>query len=249
LGDPDHQLYGRNFDWQHSPALLLFTDPPDGYASVSMVDIAYLGFGSRHADGLTNRSLAERGPLLVAPFLPFDGMNEHGLAIGMAAVPPGRMRPDPNKPTIDSLMVIREMLDHARNVDEAVAILGSYNIDMGGGPPVHYLAADASGRAVLVEFCQGQMHGIPNQVPWHLATNFLRTGTGDSPQGKCRRHDTIDERLLEAEGQITAREAMGLLADVSQSSTQWSVVYGMSSGQVDVAMGQAYDRVHTFSSE
>ena len=45
LGDVDNMLYGRNFDWDYSPAVLLFTDPPDGYASVSMVDIAYLGSG------------------------------------------------------------------------------------------------------------------------------------------------------------------------------------------------------------
>ncbi len=44
LGDPDNRLYGRNFDWQYSPALLLHTKPSDGYASVSMVDIAYFGF-------------------------------------------------------------------------------------------------------------------------------------------------------------------------------------------------------------
>jgi hypothetical protein len=247
LGDSDHQLYGRNFDWQYSPALLLFTDPPDGYASVSMVDIAYLGFGSRQLDGLTNRALMERSPLLLAPLLPFDGMNEHGLAIGMAAVPPGGMRPDPKRDTIGSLMVIREILDHAGNVDEAVAILRSYNIDMSGGPPIHYLAADASGRAVLVEFYQGEMHVIPNQSPWHLATNFLRAGAGDAPRGKCWRYDTIDERLTDAEGQITAREAMGLLADVSQTSTQWSVVYRMSNGEVNVAMGRGYDQVHTFT--
>ena len=42
LLDDDHLLYGRNFDWEFSPALLVFTDPPDGYASVSMVDMAYL---------------------------------------------------------------------------------------------------------------------------------------------------------------------------------------------------------------
>ncbi len=35
-GDPDEMLYGRNFDWDFSPALLLFMDPPGGYASVSM---------------------------------------------------------------------------------------------------------------------------------------------------------------------------------------------------------------------
>ena len=45
LLDEDHLLYGRNFDWQYSPAMLLFTDPPDALASVSMLDISYLGFG------------------------------------------------------------------------------------------------------------------------------------------------------------------------------------------------------------
>ncbi len=31
FADAENGLYGRNFDWQYSPALLLFTDPPDGY--------------------------------------------------------------------------------------------------------------------------------------------------------------------------------------------------------------------------
>jgi hypothetical protein len=214
-----------------------------------MVDIAYLGFWGRQVGELTDRPLVKRGPLLLAPLLPFDGMNEHGLVVGMAAVPPGGMQPDPNKETIDSLMVIREMLDHARTVDEAVDIIGSYNIDMGNGPPIHYLIADASGRAALVEFYRGEMHVIPDETAWHLATNFLRAGAGDSPAGKCWRYDKIAGRLSEAGGQITAHEAMNLLADVSQSGTQWSVVYDMSGGQVNVAMGRAYDQVHTFSGE
>lgn len=135
LGDAAHKLYGRNFDWEYSPAVLLFTDPPDGYASVSMVDIAYFGFGGAKAGTVTDLPLIERRALLDAPFLPFDGLNEHGLAIGMAAVQPGQMRPDPNKETIGSLMVIRKMLDGASNVDEAVAIMQSHNVDMEGGPP------------------------------------------------------------------------------------------------------------------
>jgi len=246
LGDPDHRLYGRNFDWQYSPALLLFTDPPDGYASVSVVDIAYLGYRGDRAAPLSERPLVDRVALLGAPLLPFDGMNEHGLAVGMAAVPPGGMRPDPSKETLDSLMVIREMLDHARDVDQAVAILGSYNINMGGGPPLHYLVADASGRAALVEFYQGEMHVIPNQAAWHLATNFLRASAGDAPEGRCWRYDTLEQRLSQAQGRITPAEAMALLADVSQGATQWSVVYEMRDGAVNVAMERAYGNVHTF---
>jgi hypothetical protein len=246
LSEPDHQLFGRNFDWQFSPALLLFTNPPDGYASVSMVDIAYLGFRGSEAGTLTDLSLLDRSPLLQAPFLPFDGMNEHGLVLGMAAVPPGGMRPDPNKETIGSLMVMRELLDHARDVDEAVAILDSYNIDMGGGPPIHYLVADPSGRAVLVEFYQGEMAVIPNQAPWHLATNFLRISAGASPQGRCWRYDTIQQRLAELDGRINRQEAMNLLAEVSQASTQWSIVYEMSSGRINVTMGRDYEDSHAF---
>jgi hypothetical protein len=86
LGDPDNRLYGRNFDWRFSPAVLLFTDPPGGYASVSMVDIEYLGFEGSRASKLTNLPLDERQALLDAPAWPFDGMNDQGLAIGMAAV-------------------------------------------------------------------------------------------------------------------------------------------------------------------
>ena len=86
LADPEHRLYGRNFDWRFSPALLLFTDPPDGYASVSMVDIEYFGFRDGSVD-LTALPLAERQALLGTPTTPFDGMNAAGLAVSMAAVP------------------------------------------------------------------------------------------------------------------------------------------------------------------
>jgi hypothetical protein len=245
LGDADNMLYGRNFDWKYSPAVLLFTDPPDGYASVSMVDIAYLGFEGPKASTLTDLPLIERRALLGAPSLPFDGMNERGLAIGMAAVPPGNMPPDPNKKTTDSLGVIRKVLDHASNVDEAVAILESYNITF-GNTPLHYLIADSSGRSVLVEFYQGKLVVIPNKTPWHLATNFLRASAGESARWRCWRYDEISQRLTKVQGQLDAQNALDLLKGVSQPITQWSIVYRMNSGDISVVMGRKYDNLHTF---
>ena len=245
LGDEENMFYGRGFDWEYSPAILLFTDPPDGYASVSMVDFAYLGFASpTQARGLLDLPLARRAPLLNAPFMPFDGMNERGLAVGMAAVPASQMPRDPSKETIGSLQVIREMLDHAANVDEAVSVLQRYNVGMEGGPPLHYLIADSTGRAVLVEFYEGEMVVIPNEEPWHLATNFLRTAAGDDPQSQCPRYAHNYERLAEAQGRTTLQEAMETLQGVAQPSTQWSIVYGMSSGEVEVVMGKKYGEGH-----
>ncbi len=246
LLDDDHLLYGRNFDWQFSPALLVFTDPPDGYASVSMVDMAYLDLGEEAVSNLTELSLEEREGLLDAPLIPFDGMNEHGLAIGMAAVPPGNRQADPAKETFGSLGIIREMLDHARDVDEAVAILMDHNIDFEGGPPVHYLMADKDKKSVLVEFYRGELHVIENEQPWHLATNFLLSSVEDPQDGNCWRYNTIDARLKEAQGMLDSVSAMELLRDVSQDITQWSVVYQMAQGEVSVAMGRDYAHVHDF---
>jgi len=246
LLDEDNLLYGRNFDWQFSPALLLFTDPPDGYASVSMIDIAYLGFDSTHASDIPNLPIGEQIDLLDAPHLPFDGMNEYGLAIGMAAVPGGNLPHDVNKETIGSLGIIRKMLDNASTVDKAVDIMKSYNVAFGGGPPVHYLMADATGKSVLVEYYSGDMYIYANEQPWHLTTNFLRSSVDDPTEGGCWRYNKIDAHLIETNGLVDTQAAMQLLADVSQNSTQWSILYQMSNGSINVVMGQQYQNMHHF---
>jgi hypothetical protein len=244
LADPENMLYGRNFDWEFSPALLLFTDPADGYASLSMVNIAFLGIKGNAAVQLTTKPLDVIQPLLKAPRFPIDGFNEMGLVVGMAAVPPGNMKSDPDKPTIGSLVIIREMLDHAARVDEAIEIITGYNIDFMGGPPIHYLIADRHGDAVLVEYYMGEMQIIRDPHPWHLATNFLRSAAGSSGEGHCNRYAAINQRLEYQGGALTPENAMDLLSVVSNESTQWSIVYNLSTSGIQVAMGQDYDQVH-----
>ncbi len=67
----------------------------------------------------------------------------------------------------------------------------------------------------------------------------------DYPLYTMRYYGAYEQRaaLSVAEG----TEAMVLLADVAQGSTQWSVVYGMNSGDVNLVMGQEYDDMHTFN--
>lgn len=252
LGDAQNYLYGRNFDWHPSPALLLFVKPVDGYTSVSMVDIAYLGFEGERAKNLLSLSAGEKQPLLESPSLPFDGMNEKGLVVGMASVPAGNMPDNPQKPAIDSLLVIREMLDHAANIHEAVAILEKYDIDM-GSVPLHYLIADRTGKAVLVEFYQGETIIDYNEEPWLVATNFIVAATAGSPEGRCHRYDLIYSTLEENQGKLSTPQAVGILREVSSSDsdygTQWSVVYNITSGKVSVVMGRNFEKIYTFNIE
>jgi len=246
LSEDTDMLYGRNIDWNYSPALLLFTSPPEGYASVSVVDLAYFGFSAEDVDQLDQIPLTDRAALLDAAWWPFDGMNDQGLVIGMAAVPPGNMVSDPQKDTLDSLEIMRKILDEASNVDEALEIIQRYNIDMGGGPPLHYLIADRSGRAILIEFMAGEMLVIPNKEPWHLATNFLCSAVDESFQGNCWRFDTVMEQLRRSAGALQIGEGLTLLEEVSQTNTQWSVIYGITTGRIDIVVGQHYENIHTF---
>jgi hypothetical protein len=241
LSPQGDRQFGRSFDWYDRASLLLFTHPRQGYASVSMVDIAYLGFRSK------GPSLLERGKLLSTPYWPFDGLNERGLAVGMMAVPSAAPSQDPEKTTIGSLLAMRLVLDYCANVEEAIALLDHYNIDFRGGPPLHYLVADAAGNSAVLEFVDGQMNVLRATEPWQVATNFALSGTSFAPdQAPCARYQAAYDALSRAGGRISQEEAMAILERVSQQTTMWSVAYNMTSGEVRCAMGRRYDQVKGF---
>jgi hypothetical protein len=233
-------LLGRNFDWLQHPALLLFTSPREGYASVSMVDLHYLG-----VEGQVEAN--EQRNLLRAPYLPFDGMNERGLAVSMMAVPQADSGYDPGRVTISDLNLIRLLLDYAASVDEALLLIGEYNIDFGGGPPLHYFLADSSGASVVVEFVEGEMRQIPNQHAWQVATNYLISV--EQPLGatsSCWRYNRAYTALEGAGGSLNPVAAMDLLESVSQPgeyATRWSVVYNLSRSAIQLAVDRDYQHV------
>ena len=236
------RLFGRNFDWHECVHLLLFTDPPDGYASVSMVDLRYLGFDFEHLPDATGY----QEELLSAPFLPFDGLNECGVAIGIMAVPHAQSPQNPARITIGELHAVRLVLDYAANVRDAITLMRSYNIRM-EDPPLHYLIADRSGNSAVVEFVDGKMVVIWNANSWQVSTNFILS-TSEAPDASpCWRYNTV-HGALSAQGGITTPEgAMDLLERSSQANTRWSTVYDLSSGNIVVAVGRNYTRVHTFA--
>ena len=245
FGNQDDTLFGRNFDWDFSPAMLLYTDPPDGYKSVSMVDLYYLGFEDERAFGIGELPLEEKLSLLDAPLLPFDGMNEAGLMVGMAAVPDGGMEIDPAKETVGSLMAIRMILDQAATIDEAVEIISNVNIDMRGNY-LHYLISEESGRSALVEFSDGEIIVHYNTEDWQPATNFILAEEDGDNHNKCWRYDLISHTLEEAEGKLSAQEAMTLLERVAQEHTQWSVVYRGTAREIWVVMGSNFEEIYQF---
>ncbi len=213
-----------------------------------MVDIYYLGF-----TGKGEIPVSDRERLREAAFIPFDGMNEKGLAVGMMAI--GTVKPDydPSKVTLSSLNLIRHMLDYAQNVDEALAVLQNFNVDFTGGPTIHYLLADRSGHSAIVEYRDSQSSGggilvLKNDRPWQVSTNF--SFSLEQPQGansSCPRFNRAYETLAQANGKQTPGQAMALLQQVSQSSTQWSVTYNLTQGTMQLVMDRQYGQVRSFA--
>ena len=243
---------GRNFDWDHNPILVLHTSPSNGYSSISLVNLGFLGIGSQQAESLMEKMIAFKYALRQVPFVPVDGMNETGLSVGMAAVPSGSDGSDITKPMMGSLGIMREILDFASTVDEAVAIMESYRIEFGGGPPVHYLIADSQGNSVIVEYGSGKMQVIERSANWQAMTNFLLESSGPQPELQCDRFRKISEKLSSTEGVISDKQGMQLLSDVSQGDpqvegTQWSAIYDLSKKDLSVAVGKDYSRIFSFS--
>ncbi|NIN66653.1 MAG: linear amide C-N hydrolase [Anaerolineae bacterium] len=240
LNPEGEKIFGRNFDWYRHPSLLLFTDPPNAYASVSMVDIHYLGYG------MEDPSLVGRTRLLLAPYLPFDGMNEAGLVVGMMAVPYARASDDFEKPTMGSLRAIRLLLDHAASVDEALSLLEEYNIVF-HGPPLHYLISDSSGESAVVEFVDGKTNVVRNDREWQVATNFIISAAlPDGANAPCSRYNRAYEALEQARASVSEEQATAILESGAQPHTIWSAVYDISGGDVQLVVGGNYERVHTF---
>jgi len=244
LGDADAPIFGRNFDWNEHPALILFTDPASGYKSVSMVDISYLGYDKEFTP------LDDPEELLRAPYLPFDGMNENGLAVGTMSVGHAAGGSDENKVTLDSLELIRLMLDYARDVPEALKLIEDYNVDF-GTVPVHYLLADRAGNSAVVEYLGGKPVVIEKEDAWQAATNFILTE--EQPSGadsSCRRYNQIVRTMETSEGNLEIEEGMHLLQETSQggeTGTRWSIIYDLLNKTVSVVIDRDYQQVFAFS--
>jgi hypothetical protein len=228
------RVFGRNFDWDVHPALLLFTAPEDGYASVSMVDISYLGYST------SSDPFRDPDALVDAWRIPFDGMNEKGLAVGMMAISRADGISGEGRKRVGELGIMRIILDRATTVEEALALMGEYDIEL-EDPPIHYFLADRAGDAAVVEFLDGQRQVYRNEERWMVSTNFLFSDVPPERRAAaCGRFALATARLEASGGELGEDGALALLKDVSQGSTRWSAVYDLEGGGVTIALGRNY---------
>jgi hypothetical protein len=264
LNPQGHAILGYNNDGDAPPIILLFTDPSDGYASISISTIgdSFPWFTKSFTpfDSDRNRSL-----LLYAPYSTQAGMNEMGLAISTMTDPSGDWSIDPTKDTLGAAEARRFVLDHAKDVEEAINLLSQHNVSYSGASVSHLLLADRSGRSVLLEWVGGEMKVMRNQQPWQVSTNFrvygsqkqidssisdyytLEAITGDSIGKKYWRYVSAWETLRKADGLLSPQQSLDLLNTVSiPNMTQYSVVFDLTNGEVLIATERNYEQIYHY---
>jgi hypothetical protein len=232
-----HVLFGRNFDggYGHSKDALVFrTAPADGYASISVAYVPYVWqFGSP----------------LAAPYVTMDGMNEAGVAISTLDTDSVDQRYDPQKPSLWFVTALRLVLDHAANVNEALALLQRFNLswDVWGYHSInHMMIADRSGDSVVVEYHQGEMRVLRSGRPWQVATNYDLYGKDPADLSHCWRYATAWSTLEAKNGVVTSAEAMSLILSIAQD-TYWSAIYDLEAGTVQLTFMKNPSRQHVYT--
>ena len=150
-------FFGRNFDDENNACLILRVHDCDGLSSIAVVDLAYLGLNRPDLD---QTGLIRRLPLLFAPYYVMDGMNRYGVAVSSMSVEPAEPPMHPGRPAITLSTLERLILDYAKDADEAIELVRSYNVHFTEARE-HLMVADVSGRFRIIEFIGGEVRVTP----------------------------------------------------------------------------------------
>ena len=238
-------LFGRNFDWNHCNAMIVQSSPATEYASISTVNMDFIR-------GVSLTQLPEQMQAIAALYAPLDGMNENGLVVSVNMIQDrASISQASDKPDITITTAIRLLLNQAATVEEAVSLLEAYDMNASMGYMVHFAIADTSGNSVVVEYINNEM--IVTQTP--VVTNFYLSEGEKNGIGTAQSHTRYDI-LMEALDQnetMSMTDVRDALSSVSKKnfgefeSTEWSVVFNQSTGEVYYYHRENYENSYVFS--
>ena len=240
--DGDH-LFGRNFDYPETDMVLVHSHPKDAYESRGCADLAVFSVGQTST--LDPDSPLGRFVMVLTPYFVVDGMNEKGVGAGILELNIDEAHQDQGKPDLLVFCAVRAILDNCASVDEALALLESYDIHSDLGYNYHLFITDRSGRYVVVEWLGGEM--VVTEYP-ACTNSVIAPGDYFDMGDPDNRIDTICTGLG-TERVVAESEAMMILDEVSSSLTEWSCVYNLDDFTVSICLDTDYENVYTFRAD
>lgn len=242
-------LFGRNFDWNACDALIVHSVQENGYSSLSTVNTGFI-----NTAGMEPNSMPDDTRAMIAMYAPLDGMNEKGLAVSVNMIQDfATISQNTDKPDITTTTAIRLLLNKAADVDEALDLLRQYDMHASMGLMTHLAIADTNGKSVVVEYIGNEMKVIETPV----VTNFYLAEGSKHGVGTAQSHTRYDI-LMNALGnkpEMDMNDVRDALSSVSKKnfgefeSTEWSIVFDQSTGEVHYYHRENYDKRYAFSTK
>ncbi len=243
-------LTGRNYDFLlDTSAMMVRCSPDDGYRSIGFAALDNLSANSMSTE-------RERTAALLSPFVCLDGMNEKGVTISILTLDSPPVDQRTGRSRICTSMAVRLVLDRCASTQEAVELLGGYDMRAIGGRDYHFYITDASGDARAVEYdCDSGARELVSTES-DVMTNFFVMheelyGT-DRRYGHGKdRFDRVKDVLRSNPGGRSEDVAWQALRAAAQeprpgdptSNTQWSVVYDSRALVGSIALRRHWDDV------
>lgn len=237
-----NNFMGRNFDWPgtEESAMIIYTKPKNGYASYSTCWLGFLGFGEAwKPEGMANQYMS-----LAAIYVPLDGINEKGLCVAdLVNGDEEQTHQQTDKVDLTTNSAIRLLLDKAATVEEAIRLLGQYDMNSAIGMSHHLSISDATGKSVVVEYINNQMYVTETfAVTNHYLTQGEKFGVGE--ENSHERFNGMMETLSELDLAEDMKEAMKSV--IQPDATQWTIVYDKEKKTLEFYWKQNFEKGHSF---
>lgn len=253
-GDKSNPVYGRNFDFEDSGILVTRYQPPNKLDSIAFTPMIQIGLSKDfEPDTLSDE---KRQLALRSAFLSTCGMNEKGVSVALATTAAYPTRQEEGLKYVYVTRWIREILDNASDVDEAIDICKKLRVyDDLDTIQHHILITDASGKSITVEHSKGEWQFINDKKPWQVATNgVLYNKTEEERKQVCWRYKKASEMAEEINGKGDWMDAMKILKAVSQghgidketTGTLLSFTADIANRTIYLCIHSEYDKVYQF---
>lgn len=246
-------IFGRNYDLDYVPSMIIKTTPKNGYDSVAVANMSIMGYNQENKpDNFINSIIS-----LATPYTVMDGLNEKGLSIAVLIVKDTPTKQTQHDIGMTTTSAIRYILDKAPDVETAINLFENMNMNDSSGTSYHYQIADSSGNSAIIEYIDNNISVIKKEenTPM-LLTNFI---ISEEKYGFGKGHDryyTALNIIENSNGIMSMSEAMNLLEKVQMSDydpilddgsdTQWSVVYNNTNLSMDICVGGNFENIYTF---
>jgi len=229
--DSNKNYLGQNVDLPACNVLFAKYSSNEKYRSIAFSRIEDMqGFNKEtNPSNLTN---AQKTSILFFPFYAVGGINEHGVAVGIAGIPSQMIKETENRKPIFVTNLIRQILDNCKTVDDAVQLSHDYYFyDHSLTTNSHHLLiGDSTGCSVIIEYKNGKMEYVYRNQNFQLFTNNYIIDNSTDNLNQCWRYKSINKQLSKRNSGFDIQDYLKIL-DKAKNNTNWSVVYDLKNKQ------------------